>query len=270
VVVGKFVDHLPFYRQESIFANRPRVCIPRQTMVRRSDMVADRLEPIYKLTRQEMVGGRLHRNGRNAPALLEPRPWANKTGLPVGGGPSGSRHHLLLGNQPLVQCVENLLPSGFLGVLQTDAFSSYRSFASGKEERTRLAGCMDHTRRKFMEARQQSPQSAGSILRQIRALYRIESQLRADRAGPALREAMRASGCRMIFERLGRLLRKWKISGSFLPKSNMGGALDYALSNWSLLSVFLEKGRVGIDTNRVENVIRPTAIGVSDSGLAIG
>jgi len=99
------------------------------------------------------------------------------------------------------------------------------------------------------------------ILRQIRALYRIETRLRADRAGPALHEAMLASGSRMIFERLGRLLRKLKTSGRFLPKSNMGRTLDYALSNWHLLSVFLEEGRVEIDTNRVENAIRPTAIG---------
>lgn len=261
VVVGKFVDHLPFYRQESIFASRHRVFIPRQTMVRWSDMVADRLEPIYKLMRQEMVGGDYLQMDETPLRYLSPGHGQTKLGYLWAAARPGTDTIFHWETSRSAQCVANLLPSGFQGVLQTDAFSSYRSFVSGKEERIRLAGCMAHTRRKFMEARQQSPQLAGFILRQIRALYRIESQLRTDRAGPALREAMRASGSRMIFERLGRLLRKLKTSGRFLPKSNMGRALDYALSNWPLLSVFLEEGRVEIDTNRVENAIRPTAIG---------
>lgn len=261
VVVGKFVDHLPFYRQETIFASRHRVFIPRQTMVRWTEMVADRLEPIYKLMRQEMVGGDYIQMDETPIRYLSPGHGATKLGYLWAAARPGADTIFHWETSRSAQCVGNLLPSGFQGILQTDAFSGYRSFASGKEERIRLAGCMAHARRKFFEARQQSPQIAGFILRQVRALYRIESQLRKDRAGPALRQAMRASGSRMIFERLGRLIVKLKTSGRFLPKSNMGKAIDYALSNWHLLAVFLEEGRVEIDTNRVENAIRPTAIG---------
>lgn len=72
---------------------------------------------------------------------------------------------------------------------------------------------------------------------------------------------MRASESRPIVKRIERALMKLKSNGRHLPQSPLGRAIDYALGQWSTLTVYLEDGRVEIDNNLVENAIRPTAIG---------
>jgi hypothetical protein len=98
-------------------------------------------------------------------------------------------------------------------------------------------------------------------VRQIQHLYRIEAQLREHRAGPRLRQALRASQSCPIVERIERALIRLKASGRHLPQSLLGQAIDYALGQWPTLEVYLANGRVELDNNLVENAIRPTAIG---------
>ena len=118
-----------------------------------------------------------------------------------------------------------------------------------------------HVRRKFYESQASSPRLAGWLLGQIQPLYRIEARPREHRAGPALRAVVRASESRPLVKRIERVLIKLKTSGRQLPQSPLGTALDYTLGLWPTLEVYLPDGRVEIDNNRVENAIRPTAIG---------
>jgi transposase len=157
--------------------------------------------------------------------------------------------------------LEALIPADFKGTVQCDGYISYRSFASARGQSITLAGCWAHTRRALYEAREESPRTCGWLLKQIQNLYRIESLLRDQKAGPALRGAVRAHQSRPIVERIGQALVRLKARGRFLPKSLMGEAIDYALGQWSVLQVYLGDGRVEIDNNNVENSIRPTAIG---------
>jgi len=90
-------------------------------------------------------------------------------------------------------------------------------------------------------------------------LYRIEARLRESGASDKLREVMRAAESRMILERFGRAL-KVKLAGP-LPRSQLGGAIAYALGQWEQLIRYAQDGRLEIDNNRVENAIRPTALG---------
>jgi len=101
----------------------------------------------------------------------------------------------------------------------------------------------------------------GWILKQIANLYGIEKRLRQKRAGPRLRQAIRAAQSRPIHERIKRALIRLKTTKRYLPQSSLGKAIDYTLSQWTGLSVFLEDGRVEIDDNLVENAVRPTALG---------
>ncbi len=158
-------------------------------------------------------------------------------------------------------CLENIIPVEFRGTLQCDAYSGYRAYAKGCAGRITLAGCWAHARRKFHEAREQSPRQAGWLLRQIGHLYRIEAQLRDLPAGPRLRDATRASESRPIHERIHKALVRLQGSKRHLPQSLMGKAISYTLNNWPMLGVYLADGRVEIDNNLVENAIRPTAIG---------
>ncbi|HEV2452866.1 MAG TPA: transposase [Verrucomicrobiae bacterium] len=116
-------------------------------------------------------------------------------------------------------------------------------------------------RRKFHEAKEQSPQVAGWLLRQLQNLYRIEGKLREQEAGPKLRDALRASQSRPIVDRFQRALVRLKGTGRYLPQSLLGQAIDYALGQWPTLEVFLKDSRIEIDNNLVENAIRPTAVG---------
>jgi transposase len=118
-----------------------------------------------------------------------------------------------------------------------------------------------HVRRKFYEAIESAPRTAGWLVRQIQHLYQVEASLREDRAGPRLRQAVRAHQSRPVVERLQRALTKLKTSGRYLPQSLLSQAVDYALGQWCTLEVYLDDGRVEIDNNLVENAIRPTAIG---------
>jgi hypothetical protein len=116
-------------------------------------------------------------------------------------------------------------------------------------------------RRKFYEATESAAKTAGWVLRQIQALYQVESVLREHRAGPQLRVTVRAQQSQPIVTRLQRAITRLKTRGQHLPQSPLGKALDYALGVWSTLTVFLNDGRVEIDNNGVENALRPTALG---------
>jgi len=158
-------------------------------------------------------------------------------------------------------CLNNVIPVGFRGVVQCDGYAAYRAFADSRNGQIQLSGCWAHVRRKFYEALEQSPRTAGWLVRQIQHLYRVEASLRERRAGPRLRHAVRTSQSRPLVERIERALIRLKASGRYLPQSLLGQAMDYALGQWSTLTVYLDDGRVEIDNNLVENAIRPTAIG---------
>jgi transposase len=158
-------------------------------------------------------------------------------------------------------CLKNVIAADFQGTLQCDAYVAYGSFVKKHKHNITLAGCWAHARRNFYEAREQAPQRCGWILRQIGHLYRIEENLRCTKAGSRKRAAVRMSQSRPICQRLYRALVLFKKSRRYLPRSAFGQAIDYALSNWPLLGVYLDDGRIQIDNNLVENSIRPTALG---------
>jgi hypothetical protein len=158
-------------------------------------------------------------------------------------------------------CLNNIIPVDFNGTIQCDGYSAYRSFANGRNGTIALAGCWAHVRRKFFEALEQSPKTAGWIMRQIQNIYQVEARLREQQAGPGLRKAVRAYQSRPIVERIKRAVVRLKSSGRNLPQSLLGIAIDYALGQWPTLEVYLGDGRVEIDNNLVENAIRPTALG---------
>jgi hypothetical protein len=143
-------------------------------------------------------------------------------------------------------CLDNIIPVDFTGTIQCDGYSAYRSFANGRNGTIELAGCWAHVRRRFHEALEQSPKTAGWVMRQIQHLYRVEGRLREHKAGPELRAAIRASESKPIVARLERALIRLKSGGRHLPQSLLGIAIDYALGQWQTLGVYLADGRVEI------------------------
>jgi hypothetical protein len=99
------------------------------------------------------------------------------------------------------------------------------------------------------------------MIKQIQLLYRIESRLREQQAGPALRQAVRASQSRPVVERIQKACTLLVQSKRFLPQDAISRAMAYAIAQMPGLKVYLEDGRIEIDNNLVENAIRPTALG---------
>jgi transposase len=261
IIVSKYCDHLPLYRQESIYWSRHQVWLPRQTMAEWVGLAADWLKPIYRQIRQEALAGGYVQIDETPIRYLEPGHGKAKLGyLWTYGAP---REDVVFHweTSRAAACLDHIIPADFAGTLQSDGYQAYRSFARDRGQAIVLAGCMAHARRKFYEAKDQATQVAGWFLRQFQQLYAIEEELRRTRAGPKLREAERASKSRMIMQRLHRALLRLKTGRRFLPRSLMGTAIDYALAQWPALMVYLGDGRLEVDNNLIENAIRPTAVG---------
>ncbi len=260
VIVSKYVDHLPLYRQEQIYWTRQRVWLPRQNLARWMGMVADWLKPIYQCIRTGVMAGGYVQVDETPVRYLAPGNGKTKTGyFWTTSRPSGDVVYQWETSRAAA-CLDHVLPVDFKGTVQCDGYSAYPSFARRKEQ-IQLAACWAHARRKFYEAREQDPLIAGWLLHQISHLYRLERKLRDDRSGPQLRAAVRVHHARPVYQRLHRVLTRLKIKRRYLPRSRMGLAIEYTLNLWSLLGVYLNDGRLEIDQNLVENAIRPTALG---------
>jgi transposase len=261
ILVSKYCDHLPLYRQEQIYAQRHQVQLPRQTLARWAALAADWLQPIYEQIRTGVMAGGYVQVDETPIDYLEPGHGRTKQGYLWTGSRPGADVFFHWETSRATACLDRVIPINFKGTIQCDGYAAYRAFANGRGQGIELAGCWAHVRRKFHEALASSPRLAGWLLHQIQQLYRIEARLREHRAGPQLRAAVRASESRPLVKRLERALVKLKASKHHLPQSLLGMAIDYALGQWRTLEIYLADGRVEIDNNLVENAIRPTAIG---------
>ncbi len=261
ILIAKFCDHLPLYRQEQIYRTRHGVHLPRPTMVRWVALAADWLRPIYEQIRTGVMAGGYVQVDETPIRYLDPGHGQTRQGYLWAYSRPGGDVLFDWQTSRAAACLDNIIAIDFTGTVQCDGYSAYPSFADRRAGKVTLAGCWAHARRKFHEALESSPRLAGWLLRQIQNLYRIEAELRAQRAGPHLRAAVRAHQSRPIQTRLQRALVRLKTSRRHLPQSPLGQALDYTLAHWPTLSVWLGDGRIEIDNNLCENAIRPTAIG---------
>ena len=270
VVVGKFCDHLPLYRQEKIFATRHDVHIPRQTLAQWMGLAADLLVHVYKAIHEQVLEGGDQPDGgyvqvdETVIKYLSPGHGTTKQGyLWVCAKPGGdavfSWH-----TSRAADCLKSLIPAAWSGKLQCDGYSAYPAFvrehnAAAQQALIALGACLAHIRREFYDAKESAPRHAGWLLRQIANLYGIEKQLRDQRAGPRLRLHIRETQSRPIFERLYKAIDIMR--PKHLPQSAFGKAMTYAINQRPELEQYLMDGRIEIDNNLVENAIRPTAIG---------
>ena len=262
IVVGKYVDHLPLYRQEQIFRTRHGVQLSRHTMTQWMGMTAEWLRPIYETIRTGVLGGGYVQIDETPIRYLCPGHGKTKLGyLWVCARPRGDTiFHWSISRS--AETLRTILPARWEGHVQADAYSAYPAFVREHNAgggRIILAGCWAHVRREFFEALESDPQTCGGILREIQELYAIEAELRSSDAAPPQREQTRAAQSQPILQRLKVTLEA--IRHRYLPQSAMGKAIRYALENWDPLQVYLDDGRIEIDNNIVENAIRPTALG---------
>jgi transposase len=261
VLISKYCDHLPLYRQADIYTRRHGVPLPRQTLARWVELAADWLRPIYEQIRTGVLGGGYVQVDETPIEYLEPGHGKTRQGYFWTCSRPGGDVVFRWETSRAAACLNNIIPVGFTGVVQCDGYPAYRAFADSRNGQIQLSGCWAHVRRKFYEALEQSPRTAAWLVSQIQQLYAVEAALRQQRAGPNLRAARRAHHSKPVVQRLERALVRLKASRRHLPQSLLGQAIDYALGQWPTLAVYLANGHLEIDNNLVENAIRPTAVG---------
>jgi transposase len=257
VLISKYADHLPLYRQEKIYEQRHGVKLPRQMLAEWVEHGAFWLRPIYdEMKRGLLAGGYLQADETPIRYLDPDLPGAARQGyLWTYSRPGGDV--IFDWQTSRGRAVAEEFLKSFGGLLQTDGYCVYENLAAGRRGLV-LVGCWTHARRKFVEALEEDRRAAW-VVRQLGQLYQLESRLRSARAGPAGRAAARAADARPVLRRLEHMLRHWQ--PQVLPRSLLGEAIGYALERWEALCRYVLHGEVEIDNNLIENAIRPTAIG---------
>lgn len=261
VAVFKYCDHIPLYRQEQILARRYGINLPRQTLARWVELISEWLRPIHQQIKTGVMAGGYVQLDETPISYLEPGAGRTLKGyLWTGSCPGGDVffdwHASRAG-----ECLDTVVPVDFQGTVQCDGYDGYNRLAQRSDKEIKLAYCWAHVRRKFNDALEGTPRTAGWMIKHIQLLYRIESRLREQQAGPALRQAVRASQSRPVVERIKKACTRLVQSKRFLPQDALSRAMAYAIAQMPGLEVYLEDGRIEIDNNLVENAIRPTALG---------
>ena len=264
VIVSKYADHLPLYRQSQIYA-RQGVDLDRSTLARWVGKAAYELMPVYNCLMDKLKqSNKLFMDETTAP-VLEPGRGKVKKGYfwalarddrPWGGDDPPAVVFTYASGRGGKYAVDIL--QGFEGILQVDGYAGYNSLLDPKANRDiRLAYCWAHARRKLYDLTQNnSAPIATEGLKQIMALYRIEANIRGLTANQRL-EVRREKTAPKIAA-----LKTWldHASTEVSAKSPTGEALKYIVKYWDGLSLFLTDGRIEMDNNTVERTIRPIAL----------
>ncbi|MDP2366863.1 IS66 family transposase [Rhodoferax sp.] len=257
VLVAKYADHLPLYRQETIFA-RAGMALPRSTLAQWVGVCGVQLQPLVDALKDEILSHAVLHADETPVAMLKPGNkkthraylWAYAPGAfealkavvyDFCESRAGEHARTFLGD--------------WKGALVCDDFAGYKqSFTLGITE----AGCLAHSRRKFFDLHvSNKSQIAGQALTYIGQLYEIEREVKSLSAEE--RQEIRQTRSKPVTDAMHEWmqLQRQKITdGSATAK-----ALDYSLRRWGALTRFLDDGQLPIDNNWIENQIRPIAIG---------
>lgn len=265
VLVAKFLDHLPLYRQEAIF-ERAGMAIARSTLAQWVGECGVRLQPLVDaLTVELLKAPVLHADETPVPML---KPGKGKTHKAYMWSWCTTQHHAVRavvfdfaetrGGENAREFLRLTGDHGWKGGLVVDDFSGYKAcFELGVTE----LGCMAHARRKFHELWVNHESQIGEqALKFFQALYDVERE--AGELDNEARRALRADKARPVAD----ALKQW-LDGQ-RPKVPDGSAtakaIDYSRRRWEALTRYLHDGRIPIDNNWVENQIRPIALGRSN------
>ena len=261
VIVGKYADHLPLYRQAQVYA-RQGIELDRSTLADWTGRAAWLLQPVHaRLLERLKASGKLFADETTAP-VLDPGRGRTKTGQlwayarddrPWGGPEPPGVAYIYAPDRKAERPIAHL--QGFRGVLQVDGYAGYRALAERGD--VQLAFCWSHVRRRFYELAVAGPAPiASEALERIGEIYKVEADIRGRPAEARRRERQERS--RPVIEAMEPWLRAKLETVS--QKGKLSEAIRYALSRWEGLARFLDDGRVELDSNTVERAIRPIAL----------
>ena len=255
VVVKKYVEHQPLYRQQQGF-ERLDIPISRQTLCDWTGWCSDQVEPIVKAMAQYICAQALVQSDETpvrmqlADGQMETaRLWAY--GLPWAEVVFDFR------TDKSQTGPKEFLQGTAAGFLQTDGGSSYVPVVKALE--LSHVACMAHIRRGLFEARADAPLAVDLVLAAIQKLYRIESRAKAMGLSLEARLELRQREAQPIFMDLGQLIAT--LRKDMLPKSPLGRALSYAENQWPAMARYLEVAQAELDNNSTEHALRGVVLG---------
>jgi transposase len=262
VLVAKYADHLPLYRQETIFG-RAGLAIPRSTLGAWVGSAGVQLQPLVDAMRQELLQHSVLHADETPVAMLDPGAGKTHRAYLWSYCTTGFEREQLVvydfaesraGRHP-AQFLQAADGTPWRGTLVCDDYSGYKAlFASGVTE----GGCLAHARRKFHELWVNNKSTVGEqALAMFGKLYEVEREVADLSSDERLR--IRQAKARPAAD----ALRAWLTAQrqKVPPGSATAKAIDYSLGRWAALSRYIDDGELPADNNWVENQIRPIALG---------
>jgi transposase len=272
VLVSRYADHLPLYRQAQILA-RQGIEIGREILADWTGTAALEIVPVVRRMHEILLASpRLFADETTMP-VLDPGRGQVKKGFawaiarddrPWGGtDPPAVVFHYAPGRGAKHP---KALLAGYQGILQCDGYAAYKTLAAANDQIT-LAFCWSHVRREFIElAKGKTAPIAGETLQRIAALYAIEAEVRGK--PPEIRQAVRQTTSKPLVEDL---LTWFSAQLARLPGgSPTAKAIRYALNHRDGLVRFLDDGRIELDNNVAERAIRPLVLSRKNALFASG
>jgi transposase len=257
IVLDKYVDHLPLYRQMERF-KREGINIPYSTITDWVRAACKLITPLYDaLSKIILQSDYLHAD--ESPIKVLDKDKKGETHRGYFWVYHNSIERLVLFDYRPGRGQEGPLEmlKDFKGHLQTDGYVVY-DFFKNKEAITVLH-CMAHARRMFFEAQGNDHYRAGYAMEEMQKLYRIEHQAKQNHLTADEVLQLRKTESIPILENLGKWMKEQYVQT--LPKSPIGRALGYSIERWNELTLYATDSKLNIDNNTVENSIRPVAIG---------
>jgi len=264
IIISKYLDALPLYRQEKIF-ERIGVTISRTSMARWVIQASVLIQPLLNMMQEHALSEDiLAMDETTVQVLKEPdKPPTSTSYMWIRrGGPPDQPVVVFNYSPSRSQAIADGLLDGFAGYLQSDGYQVYASFAAANENVISV-GCWAHVRRKFEKAvksQGKGKSKAGMAMQglsYIRTLYRIEEKIKA--CAVEERYSIRQSEAKPVLDKI----RVWLDKSAAKPpvSSTVGAALTYLHNQWGTLIHYIEDGRLRIDNNHTENAIRPFVVG---------
>jgi transposase len=272
VLVARYADHLPLYRQVQIMA-RQGVILERSTLSFWMGYAAAEVAPVVARLREIMLAStRIFADETVVPVLdpgrgrtkqgyfwavaCDDRPWGGSQPPAVAYSYAPGRGHTHA----------QALLGGYRGILQCDGYAAYKKIGGSKsaDPSVTLAFCWAHVRRGFYDLAKTKAPIATEALKRIAALYEIEADIRGQSADD--RRAVRQAESKPLVSEL----RSWfEAQIAKLPaRGPTAEAIRYALNHWDGLTRFLEDGRIELDNNNVERAMRPVCLSRKNSLFA--
>lgn len=270
LIVGKFCDSLPFYRQEQQF-KRLGLALSRATMCNWALKAAEKCKGLVELLRREILSGPLiNMDETTFQVLCESERQVDSRSYMwlIRGGPPGKEGIVYIYAESRSGKVASDILGNYRGCVQTDGYSGY-DFLDSREGIVHV-GCWAHVRRKFFDVVKasgvkgkvksfQGLGKAGEALQTIRELYGIEKDASEKEMPPELLYKERQKHSKPKLEKFEAWLRE--LSPTVNPKGLLGKAVNYTLGQWPRLLKYLDDGIIRMDNNLAENTIRPFVVG---------